>query len=143
MLVDDEVNIEEKCSQAALTAAGLINYYVGLKLYSTVTSRTLIDCLFQLGICISYNRILPITKSFYEALCTIFGHYKIVLLTNLKKGCFTVSAKDNIDKNITANFVQPISIVLAYHYFSFLITRTKVKVLIVMALLMQFTTSRN
>ena len=35
-----------------------------------------------------------------------FGHYKIVLLTNLKKGCFTVSAKDNIDKNITANFVQ-------------------------------------
>ena len=97
MLVDGEINIDEKCSQAALTAAGLINYYVGLKLYSTVRSRTLIDCLFQLGICISF--ILSITKSLYEALL-------IVLPTNLKKGCFTVSAKDNIDKNITANLVQ-------------------------------------
>ena len=81
MLVDGEINIEGKCIQAAFTVAGLITYnvrtikrlritnldsrhhdkekkksiniYVGLKLYSTVRSRTLIDCLFQLGICIS------------------------------------------------------------------------------------------
>ena len=52
------------------------------------------------------QQILSITKSLYEALCTTFGHYKIVLPKNLKKGCFTVSAKDNIDKNITANIVQ-------------------------------------
>ena len=46
------------------------------------------------------------TKSVYETLRTTFGHYKIFLLTYLKKGCFTVSAKDNIDKNDTANLVQ-------------------------------------
>ena len=54
-----------------------INIYGGLKLYSTVRSRTLIDCLFQLDICISYNRILSITKSIYEVLRTTFGHDKI------------------------------------------------------------------
>ena len=83
-----------------------INIYVGLKLYSTVRSRTFIDCLFQLGICVSYNRILLITKSLYEALRTTFDHYKIFLPTNLKKGCFAVSAKNNIDKNVTPNLVQ-------------------------------------
>ena len=74
ILVDGETNTEGKCSQAALTVARLktynirtikrhritnldnrhhdkgketsINIYVGLKLYSTVRSRTLIDCLF-------------------------------------------------------------------------------------------------
>ena len=103
MLVDCEINTEGKCSQAALTVARLITYnittiktprmtnldnrhhdkeketsiniYVELKLYSTVRSQTLINCLFQLGICILYDRILSITKSLYEALCTIFGHY--------------------------------------------------------------------
>ena len=135
MLADGKINTERKCGQAALTAAGLITYnirtierprirnlgnryldkeretsidiYVGLKLYSTVRSRTLIHCLFQLGIYISYDfGILSITKSLYEALRTTFGHYKIFLPTNLKKGCFTVSAKDNIDKNATENLVQ-------------------------------------
>ena len=32
--------------------------------------------------------------------------YKIFLPTNLKKGCFTVSGKNNIDKNGTTNLVQ-------------------------------------
>ena len=49
---------------------------------------------------------MSITISLYELLRTAFGHYKIFLLTNLKKGCFAVSAKDNIDKNATANLVQ-------------------------------------
>ena len=81
-------------------------FTLDLKLYSTVRSWTLVDCLFQLGICISYDRILSITKSLYEALGTTFGHYKVFLQTNLKKGFFTVFAKDNIDKNATANLVQ-------------------------------------
>ena len=83
-----------------------INIYVGLKLYLIVRSWTLVVCLFQLGICVSYKRILSITKSLYEALRTTFGHYKIFLPTNLKKGCFTVFTKDNIDKNAIANLVK-------------------------------------
>ena len=49
---------------------------------------------------------MSITKSLYEALRTAFGHYKIFLPTNLKKGYFTVFAKDNTDKNAIANLVQ-------------------------------------
>ena len=132
MLVDGKINIKGNCSQTALTVAGSMTYNVititrimnldnryhdnqkkhqlifmlDSKLYSIVRSRTVIDCLFQLGICISYKKILSITKSLYETLYTTFGHYKIFLPTNLKKGCFTVSKKDNIDKNSTANLVQ-------------------------------------
>ena len=49
---------------------------------------------------------MSITKSLYEALRTTFGHYKILLPTSLKKCCFTVSAKDNIDKNATTNLIR-------------------------------------
>ena len=69
-------------------------------------SRTLIDCLFQLGICILYDKFLSITKSLYEALHITFGHYKIFQPPNLKKGSFTVSAKDNINKNALSNLFQ-------------------------------------
>ena len=105
ILVNGEINIEGKCSQRALTVVGLITYnirtinwpgitnddnrhhdkeketsinvYIVLKLYSTVRSQTLIDCLFQHGICISYDRVLSLTKSLYEALLTTFGHHEI------------------------------------------------------------------
>ena len=98
MLVDGEINTEGKCSQAALTVAGLITYnirtikrpritnlnnhhhdkeketsiniYVGLKLYSTVRSRTFIDCLFQIGMCILYDRIFSTTNLFMR-LCAL------------------------------------------------------------------------
>ena len=49
---------------------------------------------------------MSITKYLYEALRTTFPQNKIFLSTNLKKGCFTVSAKDNIDKNATASLVK-------------------------------------
>ena len=80
-----------------------VTIYTGLKLYSTVRSRTLIDHLFQLGLCISYDRILSITKSLYESLRETFHKHCIFLPGNLRKGCFVVSVKDNIDKNASVN----------------------------------------
>ena len=109
MLIDGEINIQGKYSQAALTVAGSItcnirtiktsqitnldnhhhdkeketsiNIYVRLKHYSIARSQTLINCLFQLGMCISYDWILSINlfmwlcaiplatiKSFYQQL---------------------------------------------------------------------------
>ena len=123
MLINGEVNIEGKCSQAVLTLSGKVTYntrklkksthalnhrhnkrergtpvtmYVGLKLYSTVRSKTIIDHLFYLGISISYDRVLSITKSLYEVLRRNYVQHNIFLLTHLTKGCFVVLAKDNI-----------------------------------------------
>ena len=136
MLIDGEVNNEGNCSQAALTVSGLVTFnarklkrkskkestlehrhhkkeretstsiYVSLKLYSMVRSKTLIDYLFSLGICISYSRVLSITKSIYEQLQNSYSEHGIFLPTILKKNCFVVLAKDNIDKNATANLVS-------------------------------------
>ena len=40
-----------------------VHLYIALKLYSTVRSKTLIDHMFHLGICSSYDRVLEVTKS--------------------------------------------------------------------------------
>ena len=95
MFIDGDVNIEGKCSQAVLTLSGMVTYntqklkksihalnhshykrerktpitmYVGLKLYSAVRSKAIVDHLFHLGISILYDRVLSITKSLYEGL---------------------------------------------------------------------------
>ena len=87
MLTDCEVNIEGKCRQAVLSLSGMVTYntgklkksthalnhrhhkreretpvtmYVGLKLYLTVRSKTIIDHLFHLGISIYHDRVLSI-----------------------------------------------------------------------------------
>ena len=56
--------------------------------------------------CISYDRILSITKSIYETLRGNYARYGIFLPINLKKGCFVILVKDNIDKNAKANLVK-------------------------------------
>ena len=134
MLVDGEYNEDARCcSQAVLIICGMITYntrevknnnslqtqrrhnrdretpfniYIGLKLYSTIRSRTIIDHLFNLGISISYDRILSITKSVYEGICENYSNYGVFVPQNLKKGGFMVLVKDNIDKNASANLIQ-------------------------------------
>ena len=50
--------------------------YLGLKLYSITRSRNIIYCIFQLGMCISYDRVLEITKNIYENLHKSYVFYK-------------------------------------------------------------------
>ena len=83
-----------------------VTIYVCLKLYSTVGSKTIIDHLFHLGTSISCDRVLPITESLYEVLRRNYVQHNIFLPTNLKKECFVVLVKDNIDKNASSNLVK-------------------------------------
>ena len=76
--------------------------YTGLKIYSCVRSRILIDKFFKLGICVSYQRLLELMKIIYEALLLSFLVYQIFIPIILKKGVFLVMAKDNIDKNASS-----------------------------------------
>ena len=125
MLINNEVNVEGKCSQAVLKIFALVTYntrklrkpsshclnhrhhnkeretsvtiYVVFKLCSTARSRTIIDYLFSLAICASYGRILTLTKSIYDVL-----HKSCAL----KSKCSIIFVKDNIDKNASANLIH-------------------------------------
>ena len=80
--------------------------YIPLKIYSVTRSRNLIDMLFNLSFCISYDRILEITKSIYENLCESYENKKFFFPNILKMGLLTVMLKDNIDLNSKSNFIQ-------------------------------------
>ena len=78
-----------------------------LKIYATTDrSRNLIDHFFRLGLCVSYDRVLEITKDIYENLRESFFSYNCFFPNILKKKLFTVLLKDNIDVNARSNFVN-------------------------------------
>ena len=70
-----------------------VTFYFGLKIYSAIRSRTIIDCLFSLEICISYDRILSNTKSIYEILCNSYARHRLFLTRNMEKKCFVILMK--------------------------------------------------
>ena len=73
-----------------------VTMYVALKLCSNVRSNTTTNHLFHLEISISYDRVLSITKSFYEVLRRNYVQHNIFLPNNLGKGCCVVLVKDKI-----------------------------------------------
>ena len=76
--------------------------YNTLKIYGTVRSASVIDKLFSLGICVSYLRVLEITKCIFQTLLQQFEHQHVFLPGASYQGIFTVIAKDNIDLNASS-----------------------------------------
>ena len=71
--------------------------YVGLKLM-TMRAKTIIQKLFLLGICISYDRCLDICSNIAVSMLEKFDNDG-VFTGNSGKNLFTIIAKDNIDVN--------------------------------------------
>ena len=130
MLIDGTNFANKGFSQPALSASQIIMYnfrkhgtetgsqrrhlkqretpiviYNSLKLYATVRSRVLIDHFFSLGICVSYQRVLDITKSLYNSTKKQFEEDGVLVPQVLRKGIFSVMAKDNIDLNATSTMI--------------------------------------
>ena len=80
--------------------------YVGLKLYATVRSNSLIDRLFHLGICISYDRVLSITNAIAFSMLKKYEEEKVFFPSMLRKSLYTVIAKDNIDLNSSSTTIK-------------------------------------
>ena len=82
--------------------------YTSLNICATVRSRGIyiIDHFFRIGLCVSYGRILEITKTIYENLRESYSLYHCFFPNILKKGLFTIMLKDNIDINAKATFVK-------------------------------------
>ena len=81
--------------------------YIGLKLYATVRSKTLLDKFFHLGVCISYDRVLDISNSIAFYILQKYEQNQKVFVPNLLRlELLTIIAKDNIDFNTRSTKVS-------------------------------------
>ena len=67
--------------------------YIPLKIYSGTCSRNLIDMLFNLGLWISYDWVLEITKNIYENLRESYENNKFFFPNILKMGLFSYAKR--------------------------------------------------
>lgn len=73
--------------------------YIGINVHALSRSKTLIQQLYQMGISISYDRIMEIEDWIATSTCERFIEDGVVTPACLRKGLFTVGALDNLDHN--------------------------------------------
>lgn len=79
-----------------------LSLYIAMKLHAVTRKRSLIDTLFKLGICVSYDRLLKLTSDVSTGVCEQFVNNGVVCPSKLRSGIFTSAAVDNIDYNPSA-----------------------------------------
>ena len=124
-------NVEQKTRQTSLTVSQLIYFnsirhrkaageqsrhnidretplplYIGLKLYASTRKKDLVDIMFELGMCISYDRVLQLATDLGNGVCERFEAENVVCPVNLKQGLFTAGALDNCDHNPSSTTAQ-------------------------------------
>ena len=77
--------------------------YVGLLIHGRTRKRELVDTFYQLGLSISYDRVLDISASIAKEATAQYETDGVVCPFNLRKNLFTTAAIDNIDHNPTSN----------------------------------------
>jgi len=73
--------------------------YIGLTLHAKTCSRDLVEKLRELGLSISYDRVLTISTDLGNSICRQCHQDDVVCPLSLRKGLFTSSAVDNINHN--------------------------------------------
>ena len=76
-----------------------LNIYLGVMVHTKTRKRELVDCLYNLGLSISYDRVLAISAELGDQICQYYKMEKAVVPPKLKGGLFTTAAVDNIDHN--------------------------------------------
>ena len=71
--------------------------YVGLTVHAMTRKRGLVDRLFQLGLSISYDRVMSTTMG--NRVCEQYHRDQAICPPNIRQGLFTTAAIDNIDHN--------------------------------------------
>jgi hypothetical protein len=113
------------CSQEALSIAQLMQFnvgqrrtsttdrhnmnyetplplYIGLLIYAKTRKRSLIDKLANVGLSVSYTRVLSVTASIENSLCDQYSDNNFVCPNTLRSNVFTTAACDNIDHNTSS-----------------------------------------
>ena len=78
--------------------------YVGLLLHAKTRKRTLIDELYNLGLSISYDRVLSISTDVGNAVSALFEEERLACRPNLCKDLFTAGV-DNLDHDPSSTTV--------------------------------------
>lgn len=73
--------------------------YIGMKIHTDTRSKETVKQLHQLGLSVSYDRVLQIESQLATATCADFREKGAVVPAQLRKGLFTVGALDNLDHN--------------------------------------------
>ena len=79
-----------------------MSLHLGLKVHAVTRSKTLVNILNNLGLCVSYDRVLQIQSNISNKICKHYEEEKVVCSPNLRRDLFTISAVDHIDHNPTS-----------------------------------------
>ena len=80
--------------------------YVGLLSHVQTRKRTLIDKLYNLGLSISYDKVLSISTDVGNAVSALFEEEWLVRPPNLCKDLFTTAGVDNLDHDPSSTTAQ-------------------------------------
>ena len=73
--------------------------YIGLHVHAQTRKKSVIDSLHDIGVSVSYDRVLSISGGLANGVATQFENDNAVCPTSLRKGLFTTAGFDNIDHN--------------------------------------------
>ncbi len=73
--------------------------FLSFKIHAVTRSRCLVDILFNLGLCVSYDRLLRLKSDIANGVWQRFRVEDVVCPPKLHHGLFTTGAVDNIDYN--------------------------------------------
>ena len=80
--------------------------FLSFKIHAVTRSRGLVDTLFNLAVCVSYDRLLRLTSYIGNGVCQRFSVEDVVCPPKLRHGLFTTGAVDNIDHNPSSATVK-------------------------------------
>ena len=73
--------------------------YLGVLVHTKTRKSELVDRLYELGLSISYDRVLTISAELGDNICHYYKMEKAVCPPELKGGLFTTAAVDDLDHN--------------------------------------------
>jgi hypothetical protein len=76
--------------------------YLAFKIHEITRNRGLVDALFNLGLCVSYDRLLQLLTDIVNGVCQCFKEEDVVCPARLRLELFTTAVVDSIDHSSTA-----------------------------------------
>ena len=80
--------------------------FLGMMIHAHTRKHELVDTLFQLGLSVSYDRVMDISMDMATAAASQYQNDGVVCPLILRNGLFTTAAVDNIDHNPSSNTAQ-------------------------------------